>query len=190
MSVRSVPFSLLGWITDHVDDFEPPVSNKVVWTDSDFIFMIIRGPNARNDFHVDPADEIFYQLRGDIRVDTVDDNGARHRNVVREGDVMLIPGGTPHAPLRPPDTWGLVIERPRTADEIDALRWYCETCGTVVHETAFHLENIETELAAALEAFNRSTDLRTCDTCGTVMAVAEEFTADQVTAMPSEPGDG
>jgi hypothetical protein len=35
----------------------------LIWEDSQFTAMIIRGPNARRDFHVDPSDEIFYMLR-------------------------------------------------------------------------------------------------------------------------------
>ena len=71
MSPVNEPFGLFQWISDHATDFEPPVANKVVWQNADFIFMIVRGPNARNDFHVDPFDEIFYQLQGDIRVDII-----------------------------------------------------------------------------------------------------------------------
>ncbi len=41
--------------------------------DSDFIFQIIKGPNARNDFHIDPYDEIFYQLSGDIFLHVIED---------------------------------------------------------------------------------------------------------------------
>lgn len=176
MSVVNLPFNLLEWIVDHEADFAPPVANKVVWKDSDFIFMVIRGPNARNDFHIDPRDEIFYQLRGDIRVDLIDDHGVRHERRVREGDVMLVPAWTPHAPMRPADTWGLVIERPRAADELDQLRWYCECCSEVLHEVSFHVRDIETELRAALEDFNADEERRTCPSCGCVLPVPEEFT--------------
>ena len=175
VSPVGVPFSLLGWIDDHADELQPPVGNKVVWKDGDFIFMIIGGPNARNDFHIDPADEIFYQLRGDIRVDLIDGDGVRRPRRVREGEVMLVPAGVPHAPMRPEGSRGLVIERPRAPHELDTLRWYCESCGHVLHETTFHVSDIETELAAALAEFNGDADLRTCDRCGTVLDVATPF---------------
>lgn len=175
MSPVNLPFNLLRWIEDHAEDFAPPVANKVVWRDSDFIFMIVRGPNARNDFHIDPGDEIFMQLRGDIRVDTVDGEGRRHEHRVREGDVMLVPGGTPHAPLRPEDSWGLVIERPRGPDELDTVRWYCDCCGAVLHEVSFHVADIETELGPVLQDFDADESLRTCDACGCVLPRAEAF---------------
>lgn len=175
MTAVNQPIGLLQWIADHAADFEPPVANKVVWNDSDFIAMVVRGPNARNDFHVDPRDEIFFQLRGEIRVDIIDEAGVRHERRVAEGDIMLVPAFTPHSPLRPADTWGLVIERPRELDEFDELRWYCECCNEIVHTVSFHLENIETELKAALDAFNGDEALRTCG-CGCVVPVAQPFT--------------
>src|SRR5262249_6915421 len=55
---------LWDWIDEHRHAFEPPVGNKVIWEDSQFTAMVIHGPNARRDFHVDPSDEIFYMLRG------------------------------------------------------------------------------------------------------------------------------
>ena len=61
-----VAFGLWRWIEEHRAAFEPPVGNKVIWEDSQFTAMVIRGPNARRDFHVDPSDEIFYMLEGDM----------------------------------------------------------------------------------------------------------------------------
>jgi 3-hydroxyanthranilate 3,4-dioxygenase len=169
------PFGLFAWIAEHAADFEPPVANKVVWTDSDFIFMIVRGPNARNDFHVDPHDEIFFQLRGEVRVDIIAADGVRHQRRVGEGDVMLVPGGTPHAPMRPANSWGLVVERPRADGLLDELRWYCDCCGTEVHRVTFALADIETSISSALAAFNEDETLRTCGSCGCVVPVPGEF---------------
>ena len=160
---RARPLDLHQWIADNAAAFEPPVSNKVVWQDSDQIFMVIRGPNARSDFHVDPYDEVFMQLKGDIRVDLMID-GERHEHWIREGQVMLVPANVPHSPLRPANTWGVVIERPRPEGELDSLVWYCEVCGEEVSRVTFHLSNIETELAAAMRNYNENEALRTCPT--------------------------
>jgi len=181
---RSRPLDLHAWIADNADAFAPPVSNKVVWQDSDHIFMVIRGPNARSDFHIDPFDEVFMQLKGAIRVDLMVD-GERQEHWLHEGDVMLVPADTPHSPLRPADTWGVVIERPRGEDEYDSLVWYCEVCGEQVHKVTFHLSNIETELAQAMNDYNENESLRTCPN-GHVNQVPTTFVGSPDDALASE----
>jgi 3-hydroxyanthranilate 3,4-dioxygenase len=164
------PLHLMQWIRDHASQFRPPVANKEVFPESEFIFQIVRGPNARNDFHVDPGDEIFYQLRGDITVRCME-GGAPRDIPVREGEVLLCRAGTPHCPIRPPDTWGLVIERKRRADELDALVWFCERCHGPLHRVSFRCADIETALTELIRDFNASPTLRTCRSCGTVLPV-------------------
>ncbi len=161
VAARGRPVDLRRWITANAASFEPPVANKVVWRDGDLIFMIIGGPNARSDFHIDPYDEVFMQLNGAIRIDLMID-GRREEHWIREGEVMLVPANVPHSPLRPPDTWGVVIERPRGPDEFDALVWYCDDCGEEVSRVTFHLRDIETELAAAMRRYNEDQSMRTC----------------------------
>ena len=36
-------FSLNGWIDEHRHLLKPPIGNQQVWTDSDFIVMIVGG---------------------------------------------------------------------------------------------------------------------------------------------------
>ncbi len=156
------------WIEENKQSFQPPVGNKVIWEDSQFTAMIIRGPNARRDFHVDPSDEIFYMLKGDMTLEYIDETGQHQNGIIREGEIFLVPGLVPHAPHRPADTWGLVIERKRRTDEVESLFWFCERCHAKLHEVTMHVADIETELRAAIEGFDRSLDLRTCTACGHV----------------------
>jgi 3-hydroxyanthranilate 3,4-dioxygenase len=162
-----VAFDLWRWIEEHRHAFEPPVGNKVIWEDSQFTAMIIRGPNARRDFHVDPSDEIFYMLRGDMVLEYIQD-GRRRDQVVREGELLLVPALTPHAPHRPADTWGLVVEVKRRLDQTESLLWYCDRCAAQLHAVTMHVADIETELKAAIERFDASKELRTCRKCGHV----------------------
>ncbi len=173
-----IPLPLLQWIDEHNDEFSGPVSNRVLWPNSEFIFMVVRGPNARNDFHIDPGDEIFYQLEGTIRVDTIDDAGTIGSQLVQAGDLLLVPAGVPHSPMRPAGSWGVVIERQRSPDEVDQILWVCEQCGADVHRSTFHLSNIETELRELLEGFAADETLRTCPVCTTVKPIAEPFELD------------
>ena len=162
-----VAFDLWRWIEQHRDAFEPPVGNKVVWEDSQFTAMIIRGPNARRDFHVDPSDEIFYMLKGDMVLEYMQD-GRRQSQVIREGAMLLVPAFTPHAPHRPADTWGLVVEVKRRADQSEALLWFCDRCDAQLHEVTLHVGDIEKDLKTAIERFDASVELRTCKRCGHV----------------------
>ena len=81
---------LWTWIEEHRHAFAPPVGNKVIWEDSQFTAMVIRGPNARRDFHVDPSDEIFFMLKGDMVLEVLED-GRRREHVIREGELLLVP---------------------------------------------------------------------------------------------------
>jgi len=127
--------------------------------------MVIHGPNARRDFHVDPSDEILYMLRGDMVLEYIE-GGRRHEQVIREGEIMLMPALTPHAPHRPAGTWGLVIEVKRRPDETESLRWFCERCDALLHDVTMHVADIEKALKSAIEQFDASVDLRTCRQCG------------------------
>ena len=39
-----IAFNLWQWIEEYRQAFAPPVGNKVIWEDSQFTAMIIRGP--------------------------------------------------------------------------------------------------------------------------------------------------
>ena len=162
-----VAFDLWRWIGENRASFEPPVGNKVIWEDSQFTAMVIRGPNARRDFHIDPSDEIFYMLKGAMVLETLED-GARRSRTIREGEMCLVPALTPHSPHRPADTWGLVIEVKRVATQTESLLWRCDTCDATLHEVTMHVADIETELKTAIERFDASVELRTCKRCGHV----------------------
>jgi 3-hydroxyanthranilate 3,4-dioxygenase len=139
-----------------------------VFQDSEFIIMVVGGPNSRRDFHVDPGEEFFYQLEGGITLATVQD-GKRVDIPIGEGEIFLLPPGMPHSPRRPANTIGLVIERMRRPDELDGFQWYCENCGAKLYEEFVAISNIETQLPPIFERFFASREHRTCRQCGTVM---------------------
>jgi 3-hydroxyanthranilate 3,4-dioxygenase len=167
-------FGLWDWIAEHRQAFEPPVGNKVIWEDSQFTAMVVRGPNARRDFHVDPSDEIFYMLKGDMELEFMQD-GHRTRQTIREGELLLVPALTPHSPHRPPDTWGLVIEVKRRPEQTESLVWFCERCDAQIHTVTLHVADIESDLKTAIEHFDGSVTLRTCPKCGHVQPERASF---------------
>jgi 3-hydroxyanthranilate 3,4-dioxygenase len=162
-----VAFGLWNWIEEHRRAFEPPVGNKVIWEDSQFTAMVIRGPNARRDFHIDPSDEIFYMLKGDMTLEYLE-GGRRRTAIIREGEMMLVPALTPHAPHRPAETWGLVVEVKRTPAQTESLVWLCERCDATLHEVTMRAADIEADLKRAIDHFDGSAGLRSCRACGHV----------------------
>ena len=167
--LNGVAFNLAEWIVQSMSGDMGSVGNKEVFRNSDFIFMIVKGPNQRNDYHIDPYDEIFYQLKGSIYVSHRDADGHEHVSEVKEGEVMIINATTPHLPIRPPNTLGLVVERPRVPGEKDGIVWYCDACGQTLHALEMDCQDIETQLKAALDAFNGDLNVRTCAHCGHVL---------------------
>jgi 3-hydroxyanthranilate 3,4-dioxygenase len=97
-----LPFNLFSWIEENLPKRLGGIGNKDVFEeDTDMIFQIIKGPNARNDFHICPSDEIFYQLQGDMMLPYLDEHGLRHEVQIREGEVFLLPRLVPHSPQAP-----------------------------------------------------------------------------------------
>ena len=166
---RIVPaFSLAGWIEQNLPHALGAIGNKEVFKGSDFIFQIIKGPNARNDFHIDPFDEIFYQLTGHIFVHVIED-GRERRVRIEEGEVFILPKQMYHSPRRPPGSVGLVIERPRQPSELDGIAWFCPSCSTKLHQVDFWCDDIERGLRDVIAAFNADVAKRTCGRCSAVL---------------------
>jgi 3-hydroxyanthranilate 3,4-dioxygenase len=161
------PFNLMQWIDDNRELLRPPVLNQTLWkATSDFIVMVVGGPNVRTDYHDDPFEEFFYQLKGDIVLEVVDE-GKRCEIPIREGGVLLLPAHVRHRPQRPqPESVGLVVERIRPPDVLDAFEWYCEECINRLHRREVHVANIVRDLPPVFEEYYGNSDLQVCKKCG------------------------
>jgi 3-hydroxyanthranilate 3,4-dioxygenase len=160
----SRPFNLHKWIDEHRDQLRPPVGNAQIYADSDFIVTVVGGPNHRTDFHDDPCEEFFFQLRGDMIL-RLWDNGPRDVPI-REGEILLLPPHVRHSPQRPvPGSVGLVIEVTRPEGKRDAFEWYCPNCRSLIHRTELQLASIVDDLPKAFAAFYDNESARTC-ACG------------------------
>lgn len=156
------------WIEENRSLLKPPVGNKLVYREGEFIIMVVGGPNSRKDFHVDPAEEFFHQLEGEMVLRLVE-NGAIRDLPIRAGEIFLLPPNLPHSPQRMADSIGLVIERRRRPGERDGLQWYCESCSSLLYQEFFELTDIETQFPPVFARFFGSEALRTCRHCGAVM---------------------
>jgi 3-hydroxyanthranilate 3,4-dioxygenase len=162
------PFNFKKWIDENRHLLKPPVSNKVVYQDTEFIIMVVGGPNSRKDYHYNESEEFFYQLEGDICV-RIQENGKAVDVPIKEGEIFLLPPKVPHSPGRGDNTIGLVIERRRKENEKDGLLWFCEKCNHKLFEKYFSLTNIMTQFQETFSEFYNNTDHRTCKKCGHVM---------------------
>ena len=84
-------FNLQKWIDENRGNWG---QRRVIWQDSDFIAFVTRGPNRRKDYHINPGDEIFYQLEGELNLHYLKDN--KHEiAVLKAGDIFLMPTNAP-----------------------------------------------------------------------------------------------
>ena len=160
------PINISKWVEEHAEDFKPPVSNKYLYRGKDFFVMVIGGPNARNDFHKTNSEEYFYQFKGDICVSTIEDGKIVH-HVIREGETFFIPPNVPHAPQRPPDTIGIVVERNRPAGETEHQQFYCPNCSALAWDEEFDCKDIVEHFSQSMEAFWADPERSTCTHCNT-----------------------
>ena len=127
--------------------------------------QIVGGPNARTDYHINETPEWFYQYRGSMLLKVVD-NGTFRDIPLHEGEMFLLPSNTSHNPVRFVDTVGIVIEQARPVGSIDRLRWYCQACGVIVHEAAFHCVDLGSQIKEAVNQFKEDEEKRRCLKCG------------------------
>jgi len=156
------------WIEENKHLLKPPVGNKQMFpTGDDFITMVVGGPNQRTDFHVDPYEEFFYQISGELKVNVMTDDGPA-TVAVNAGEMWVLPRNMPHSPQRGPNSIGLVIERVREPGVLERFRWYCASCDGIVHGVELQVSDIVADLPPVFTAFYDSEEARTCPNCGTV----------------------
>jgi 3-hydroxyanthranilate 3,4-dioxygenase len=167
------PLDLHRWIDEHRHLLKPPVGNKCI-VDGDFIIMIVGGPNARTDYHLDEGPEFFFQIDGEMML-KVQDDGQPRDIPIRAGEMFYLPPRVPHSPQRMPSSIGLVIERRRLPHEKDGLLWFCERCNHQLFEEYFTLDNIEQDFPPVFDRFYGSVEARTCDACNHLNPAPDKY---------------
>lgn len=161
--------NLRAWIDEHRHLLKPPVGNACIWN-SNFLVMVVGGPNQRSDFHINPGEELFYQIEGNIVVRIME--GGSPRDIpVKEGELFLLPAGIPHSPQRPANTVGLVVEQPKAFKDAHHLRWHCRECHTLLHDFQFIPDDLGKQIKEMIESFKSRLDWRTCKKCHRVFDI-------------------
>ena len=162
-----MPMADLHAVTQRLADSGERVS--VLWQQPGSLAFVARGREHRSEFHVDPSDEVMYMIKGDMNLHYRTPDGEEQIAVVREGEIIYCPAGTPHSPRFPTDAYVLVLERQRRPEEQDTFAWYCESCGAQLYESVKHVADYNADpVSRVYEEFYASEDNRTCASCGHV----------------------
>jgi 3-hydroxyanthranilate 3,4-dioxygenase len=165
---RLQSFNFQNWIDENKQFLKPPVGNQKVFKEAELMVTVVGGPNKRTDYHDDPVEEFFYQLKGDMLLKLFDGNEF-YEVQIREGDVFLLPAHVRHSPQRPQEgSIGLVIEPARPEGLLDALEWYCFKCGNLVYRAEIDLVSIVDDFPPIYESFYNSIENKTCNSCGEI----------------------
>ena len=160
-------FNLRQWIEENRQDWG---RRRTIWEDSDFIAFVTRGPNNRRDYHINPGDEIFYQLEGELNLHYMTPEKNHEVALLKAGELFLLPGKVPHSPRRKEKSWTFVIERKRSPEEMDRFVWLCEKCNTQLYETKVRFDEPSDAVKEAYETMKAEINLRTCPQCGQILA--------------------
>ncbi len=169
MAIIHSPLNFKHWIEEHRHLLKPPVGNQVVWEDTEYIVMVVGGPNSRKDYHYNETPEFFYQVEGDMVLKIIDPDKGPRDIPICEGDIFHLPPCVPHSPQRKANTVGLVIEMQRPEGVLDGFQWYCESCHHLIFEEKLPLKDIVKDLPIVFNRFYSSEAHRTCKNCGSVM---------------------
>lgn len=172
------PINIPKWLEENEHLLQPPVNNYCLHDSHGLVTMIIGGPNARTDYHVNQTPELFYQYRGPMSLKIVEGNQSKIVEIA-EGSVFLLPPNVPHSPVRYANTVGIVIEQQRPPEMQDEMRWYCAECGNLVHRASFHMSDLGTQVKKTIEELHNNKKERTCS-CGNIIEVRPQH-------LPSAP---
>lgn len=160
-----LPLNFKSWIEENRHLLRPPVGNRQVWANREFMVTVVGGPNARADFHINTGEEFFYQLEGDMNLRVLQD-GKPQDLPIRAGDIFLLPPNIPHSPQRPAGSVGLVIEHIRAPGVKDGFLWICDRCHAKLHDEYLHVDDIVTQLPPVFDRFYSNPELTQCRQCG------------------------
>jgi 3-hydroxyanthranilate 3,4-dioxygenase len=147
---------------------------NVLWQEAESLAFVARGRDYRSEFHINPADELMYQVKGTMQLHYRTPDGKEEVAVLDEGAVIFTPAGTPHSPRFPSDAYALIVERKRRPGEIDRFQWFCARCDNLLHEEEFVVADYRDDpVSQAYRNFYTSLAARTCARCGEVMAKPE-----------------
>ncbi|XP_070578868.1 3-hydroxyanthranilate 3,4-dioxygenase-like [Ptychodera flava] len=160
MTADVVIYNKEKWLKENQQHFLPPVCNKMMHDAGQMKSFFVGGPNVRKDYHIEEGEELFFMVKGDMCLKIVE-QGKNVDVPIKEGEIFLLPARIPHSPQRQKDTIGLVLERERSEDELDGLRYYVDGTLDSLYEKWFHCVDLGTQLAPIIKGFFASEQYKT-----------------------------
>lgn len=166
--MEKLPVVDLHAVTDELEKSGQRV--KVLWQYPGSLAFVARGRDYRSEFHVNASDEVTFMIKGTMNLHHRSPEGEESITVIPEGSSNWMPPNTEHSPRFPSDAYALILERGRLENEIDRFRWYCQKCGSFLHEEEFVVDDYTKDpVSTAYKNFFEDEAARTCDKCGHVM---------------------
>ena len=140
--MESKALNFQRWIDDHRSLLKPPVGNKKVFEEDEFIVMVVGGPNHRKDYHIDEGPGVLPPAR---RRDGPEDDPGREGRGHPDSRRRDLSASAARPPLSPADA---ELRRSRgrakaASAREDGLQWYCDNCTSLLYEEFFTLDDIE-----------------------------------------------
>ena len=159
MSEKTI--KLTKWLQDYKDDFNPPVCNKLMHNEQ-LSVMFVGGPNQRYDYHFQIDEELFFMIKGDMKLPIVY-KGSHIDIHIKEGEIFRLPARVCHSPQREADTIGLVMERRRHESEIDVLRYYVNGHfnSPVLYQKTMQVTDLGKDLPPVIKGYFASEEFKT-----------------------------
>lgn len=152
--------NVLEWVAQR--KFSGPIRNKVLFSGNDFTVMVVCGPNARSDFHVNDSEEWFYQIKGALILEIFEHEHGISQVQVGEGFSYLLSANVPHRPMRLEGSIGIVLEKTRQRGQTDRLLWVCRGCCSIIDCSSFQCKDLEGSLQDAVSSARL---LQNCPRC-------------------------
>lgn len=167
MSDEIRPVDLLAWIRMSKERNSDQLLNHDTFWNRELIVKMFDGPTPpdRSDFHINTSPELFYQFEGEMYVRMLE-RGEFRDHTVGPGQMFYIPPLVPHLNRRPRGSIGLAIHQQRAPGALDAVAWYCESCGEQLHRIDYLFKDLLEQLPPLVRAFLADEDKRTCGRCG------------------------
>jgi len=146
-------YEIPSWIEANKHRFLPPVLKEYMYDEQLKVLWVV-GPNQQY-YHLEEGEELFYQWKGDIRLNVLLKNGFKDITI-KEGQIFMLPGRVYHQPKRPDGTLGVIFERTRAPHEPDCIRYFVDGTQDLLWERWFYCENIPRDLGGAINQYDNS----------------------------------